>query len=157
VKPVVVSLVVIWALLGGTVAASQSDEVNMDLDGRVRAFARQVRCLVCQNETLADSQAGLADDLRREIRDQMRAGQTDDEIAAYLTQRYGDFVLYRPPLKPSTYVLWFGPFVLLGAGVLTLARLLTRRPMPHPAGMSARLRKRAHRLLEEAPPGTVVE
>jgi len=157
VKLVVRFLVVIWALLGGTVAASQSDEVNMDLDGRVRAFARQVRCLVCQNETLADSQAGLADDLRREIRDQMRAGQTDDEIAAYLTQRYGDFVLYRPPLKPSTYVLWFGPFVLLGAGVLTLARLLTQPPMPHPAGVSARLRKRAHRLLEEAPPGTVVE
>jgi cytochrome c-type biogenesis protein CcmH len=157
VKLVVRSLVVIWALLGGTVAASQSDEVNMDLDGRVRAFARQVRCLVCQNETLADSQAGLADDLRREIRDQMRAGQTDDEIAAYLTQRYGDFVLYRPPLKPSTYVLWFGPFVLLGAGVLTLARRLTRRPMPHPVGVSARLRKRAHRLLEEPPPGTVVE
>src|SRR5881394_436350 len=75
------------------------------LDERVRVFSQQLRCLVCQNETLADSQAMLAIDLKQQIREQMKAGKSDQEILAYLTARYGDFVLYRPPVKRSTYLL----------------------------------------------------
>ena len=100
---------------------------NRELEKRVMALSRQLRCLVCQNETLADSQAELAADLREQIREQMKAGRTDKEIVAFLTDRYGDFVLYRPPLKPRTYVLWFGPFLLLGGGLFALYRSLKRR------------------------------
>ncbi|PYS27430.1 MAG: cytochrome C biogenesis protein CcmH [Acidobacteria bacterium] len=100
---------------------------NRELEKRVMALSRQLRCLVCQNETLADSQAELAADLRKQIREQMRAGRNDTEIVAFLTDRYGDFVLYRPPLKPRTYVLWFGPFLLLGGGLFALYRSLKRR------------------------------
>src|SRR5881409_2927730 len=83
------------------------------IEQRMKNLTQQLRCLVCQNETLADSQADLAEDLRREIRTQMKAGKTDQEILAYLTQRYGDFVLYKPPIKSTTYLLWFGPFAFL--------------------------------------------
>ena len=100
---------------------------NRELEKRVMALSRQLRCLVCQNETLADSQAELAADLRKQIREQMKAGRNDKEIVAFLTDRYGDFVLYRPPLKPRTYVLWFGPFLLLGGGLFALYRSLKRR------------------------------
>src|SRR5262249_16558569 len=83
------------------------------LEKRVLALAQELRCLVCQNETLADSRADLAVDLRNQIREQMRAGKSDKEIVAFLTDRYGDFVLYKPPVKPRTYLLCFGPFLLL--------------------------------------------
>jgi len=99
---------------------------NRELEKRVMALSRQLRCLVCQNETLADSQAELAADLREQIREQMKAGRNDKEIVAFLTDRYGDFVLYRPPLKPRTYVLWLGPFLLLGGGLFALYRSLKR-------------------------------
>jgi cytochrome c-type biogenesis protein CcmH len=99
---------------------------NRELEKRVMALSRQLRCLVCQNETLADSQAELAADLRKQIREQMKAGRNDKEIVAFLTDRYGDFVLYRPPLMPRTYVLWFGPFLLLGGGLFALYRSLKR-------------------------------
>ena len=125
-----------------------SDETEAALDKRVAAFSRQMRCLVCQNETLADSQADLAVDLRREVRAQMKAGRSDDEITQFLTERYGDFVRYRPPLTPKTYPLWFGPFVLLAGVLITLYRGLTRAPVP--AGrrsLSVAERKRAQRLL----------
>ena len=135
--------------LGGAVAQPAGDG-SADLDARVQAFAHQVRCLVCQNETLADSQADLAGDLRREIHDQMAAGQTDDEITAYLTQRYGDFIVYRPPLKPRTYLLWFGPFGLLAVGFLTLGRHLKLRPRSQAtARVSTARQRRARRLLEK--------
>jgi cytochrome c-type biogenesis protein CcmH len=120
-----------------------------ELEKRVRAFSRYIRCLVCQNETLADSRAELAVDLRRQIREQMKAGKNDEEITAFLTERYGDFVLYRPPLKPSTYLLWFGPFLLLGGGLFTLYRCLKRRPaLIEDRPLSDAERKRARTLLE---------
>ena len=90
------------------------------VEQRLTKLSQELRCLVCQNETLADSRADLADDLRQEIREQIRAGKTDQEIIAFLTQRYGEFILYRPPVKPKTYLLWFGPFVLLLCGLLIL-------------------------------------
>ena len=86
------------------------------LDARLRALEEELRCLVCQNQTLADSSAPLAEDLRREVRELAVGGKSDVEIKQYLVARYGDFVLYRPPVKSTTWLLWFGPFVLLVAG-----------------------------------------
>ena len=83
---------------------------------RFHALAEELRCLVCQNQTLADSEASLAADLRREVEELMLAGRSDDEIKAYLVQRYGDFVLYRPPVQRNTWLLWGGPFALLVIG-----------------------------------------
>jgi cytochrome c-type biogenesis protein CcmH len=94
---------------------------------RFQHLAKQLRCLVCQNQDLADSDADLAKDLRKQVFDMMRAGKSDDEIKQYLVARYNDFVLYDPPLKPGTWLLWFLPFalVLIGAGVLW--RILRQR------------------------------
>jgi cytochrome c-type biogenesis protein CcmH len=137
-----------YIVLFGAAALSGSNDADAELDERVQAFSRQLRCLVCQNETLADSRAELAIDLKREIREQMKAGRTDEQITAFLTESYGDFVLYRPPLKPMTYLLWFGPFVLLGGGLYALYRRL--RHWPTPVGvrsLSAAEQKRARHLL----------
>ncbi len=86
------------------------------IEQRLVKLAEELRCLVCQNESLAGSHAELAEDLRREIREQMKSGKNDKEVIEYLTTRYGDFVLYRPPFKPLTYLLWLGPLVFLGIG-----------------------------------------
>src|SRR5438552_18129671 len=120
-----------------------------DLDKRLMALSQQLRCLVCQNETLADSQADLAADLRRQIKEQMKAGKSDAEIIAFLTDRYGDFVLYKPPVKPRTYLLWFGPFILLGGGFFALYRVIShRREAIADAPLSREERRRAEELLE---------
>jgi cytochrome c-type biogenesis protein CcmH len=97
------------------------------LDGRLRKLETELRCLVCQNQTLADSDAPLAVDLRREIRALAVAGRSDDEIRAFLVDRYSDFVLYMPPLKRTTLLLWLGPFALLAAGVVTWMFVLRGR------------------------------
>ena len=97
------------------------------LEKRVMALAEDLRCLVCQNETLAGSHAPLAVDLRQQIREQMKAGRSDEEIIAYMTDRYGDFVLFRPPVKATTYLLWFGPFLLLIAGIIVQLLYLKKR------------------------------
>jgi len=113
------------------------------------ALSQQLRCLVCQNETLADSQADLAADLRRQIKEQMKAGKSDAEIIAFLTDRYGDFVLYKPPVKPRTYLLWFGPFVLLGGGLFALYRVIShRREAIVYSPLSPEEHRRAAKLLE---------
>jgi cytochrome c-type biogenesis protein CcmH len=111
-------------------------------------LAKQLRCLVCQNETIADSRAGLAQDLREKLREQIAAGKSDAEIIAFMTDRYGDFVLYRPPLKATTVLLWAGPFVLLAVGLLIgwrVVRARTKAARPQP--LSAADRERAERLL----------
>ena len=112
-------------------AVAQIAQPNEDpqIEARMKALTEQLRCLVCQNETLADSRADLAEDLRREIRKEMKAGKTDQEILAFLTDRYGNFVRYRPPLIPKTYLLWFGPFVLLLFGIAVLYHYLRRRKL----------------------------
>jgi cytochrome c-type biogenesis protein CcmH len=97
------------------------------VEERLVAIADELRCLVCQNESLAASRAELAQDLRREIRGLIKAGKTDAEILDFLVSRYGDFVRYRPPLKPSTWLLWIGPFVLLVLALGALVRHLRRR------------------------------
>ena len=117
------------------------------LEKRVMTLAEELRCLVCQNQTLADSNAPLAEDLRNQIRERMREGNSDAQVVEYLVARYGDFVLYRPPLKATTVLLWFGPLLLLAAGfAVLLGRLLRRRSM-EVAEMTAADRKRAAELL----------
>jgi cytochrome c-type biogenesis protein CcmH len=100
---------------------------NQQAEARLKALALELRCLVCQNQTLADSSAPLAEDLRREVREMIAKNMTDQEIIGFLVARYGDFVLYRPPLKPTTTLLWLGPFLLLVVGGITLAVALRRR------------------------------
>jgi len=100
---------------------------DLALDGRLKSLESQLRCLVCQNQTLAESEAPLAEDLRKEVRELAVAGKSDDDIRAYLVARYGDFVLYKPPMKPVTWLLWFGPFLLLSGGLVTWLFVLRRR------------------------------
>src|SRR5688500_9210375 len=119
---------------------------NTELDKRVAALAHELRCLVCQNQTLADSNAPLAVDLRNQIREQLKAGASERDVIDFMVARYGDFVLYRPPFKASTVLLWFGPFLLLLVGVFILARRLRRRA-PEPK-LSEADRARAEKLLE---------
>ena len=97
------------------------------VEQRLAKLSHELRCLQCRNQTLAESPAGLAEDLRREIRVQIRAGKSDQEILAFLTQRYGDFILYRPRVTATTYLLWFGPFVLLLGGLVLLFRYIKQR------------------------------
>jgi cytochrome c-type biogenesis protein CcmH len=100
---------------------------DLALDTRLKSLETQLRCLVCQNQTLAESEAPLAEDLRKEVRELAVSGKSDDAIRSYLVARYGDFVLYKPPVKPTTYVLWFGPFLLLACGVLVWWIVVRRR------------------------------
>lgn len=122
-------ILLLLLLLAGGSLAREAPPASADpaLERRVAALSAELRCLVCQNQSLADSHADLAIDLRNQVREQMRAGRSDDEIRAWLTQRYGDFVLYRPPVKASTWGLWFGPFLLLAVGGLVLLAFLRSR------------------------------
>ena len=97
------------------------------LEARLMRIAAELRCLVCQNQTIADSSADLAVDLRKQVREMLARGENDQQIIDYMTARYGDFVLYRPPLKSTTALLWFGPAALLLGGVVTLFFVLRRR------------------------------
>ena len=113
-----------------TCAFGQAEEVahpDARVEQRLKELGEQLRCLVCQNQTIADSAAPLALDLRNQIRAMVAQGKSDDEIRAYMVARYGDFVLYRPPFKATTVLLWVGPFVLLGVGLASIIVLVRRR------------------------------
>jgi cytochrome c-type biogenesis protein CcmH len=145
-------VILITVLLGAWVSVSakeaQPSAADPVLEERVMKLSRELRCLVCQNETLADSRADLAVDLRNQIREQMKAGKSDKEIIAYLTDRYGKFVLYRPPVDPTTYLLWFGPFILLLAGLVLLFRYVKQRSgLIAESPLSSEERRRAEALL----------
>jgi cytochrome c-type biogenesis protein CcmH len=131
-----------WA--GEAVPAAKGDPA---LEARAAALETELRCLVCQNQTLADSNAPLAVDLRNQIREKMQAGASDRDIIDYMVARYGDFVLYRPPLKATTLLLWAGPLLLMLAGLWVLYRRLARRRKEAPAGLSDEERARARALL----------
>ncbi len=142
-------LILLLISLAALALAKEAKPVeDPQIEQRMQALTQQLRCLVCQNETLADSHADLAEDLRKEIREQMKAGKSDQEITAFLTQRYGNFVLYKPPVQPTTYLLWFGPFVLLLAGTLLLYRYLKhRREIIHEPPLTEAEHKRAEEIL----------
>jgi cytochrome c-type biogenesis protein CcmH len=123
------------------------------VEQRLIAISEEMRCLVCQNESLAGSRAELAQDLRRELRELIRAGKSDAEIKEFMVSRYGDFVLYRPPVKPTTWLLWAGPFVLMIGGVIALLVYLRRRGQAVAGGDAALSdddRRRVQALLQES-------
>jgi cytochrome c-type biogenesis protein CcmH len=143
------------AAQGASLAAPAVDTAaDPPLEARVQAVSAELRCLVCQNQNLADSHAGLALDLKNQVREQLRAGRTPEQVVGYMTERYGDFVRYRPPFKATTWLLWLGPAVLVGLGVFVLARALRR----HAAGAAAAALSdedaRLAALLLQEPPAT---
>jgi cytochrome c-type biogenesis protein CcmH len=117
------------------------------VEARLVHISEELRCLVCQNESLAGSRADLALDLKREIRTMIKAGKSDQEIRDFLVNRYGDFVLYRPPVKPTTWLLWGGPFVLMIGGVIALVAFLRRRK-PADAALTPEEQRRAEALIK---------
>ena len=137
--------VAISVALPGTARAGEAAPVVADaaLEARVLAIASELRCLVCQNQTIADSHAGLAVDLRQQIREMLGKGMSERDVLDYMTQRYGDFVLYRPPLRTTTALLWAGPAVLLLGGVAGLVLLLRRRQRMAPEAFDADLSEAA--------------
>ena len=122
-------LLMVLLLLPSLAAAGEAAPLaeNPQAEARLKALAVELRCLVCQNQTLADSNAPLAEDLRREVREMIAKNMSDKEIIDFLVTRYGDFVLYRPPLKTTTTLLWVGPFLLLIGGAIALVMALRRR------------------------------
>ena len=140
------------ALLPGLALAVQPDEVLPDpaLEARAREISRHLRCLVCQNQSIDDSDAPLARDLRLLVRERLQAGDSDQQVYDFLTARYGDFVLLRPPVKPSTWLLWFGPAVVLLLGGVALVFWFRRRPVAvEQAPISEAERAQLNRLLED--------
>jgi cytochrome c-type biogenesis protein CcmH len=135
-------------------AATGPDEMLADpaLEARARALGKQLRCLVCQNQSIDDSDADLAQDLRRVVREQIAAGRSDQEITAFLTARYGDFVLLKPRVTPATWGLWFGPLAVLvvAAGGIVFYVRRRRAPEQPPAALDQAERARLDALLEDS-------
>ncbi|MBP7920219.1 MAG: cytochrome c-type biogenesis protein CcmH [Limnohabitans sp.] len=142
---------IILALCSSAVWAGEAPPRAEDpqVEARLVVLAEELRCLVCQNESLASSNAELAEDLRREVRKLIRQGMTDAEIKTYLVERYGDFVLYRPDVKPLTWPLWFGPFAILILAVWGLWRYLRHRKALVHQRMSDADNAQAESLLKE--------
>ena len=145
---------VVLALSALSVSGVHADEAKMLADdpvveARVQKLGEELRCLVCQNQNIADSHADLAMDLKKQLREQVSSGRSDREILDYMVERYGDFVLYRPPLKTTTVLLWAGPFALLLIAVIALARRLRRRTAQAAAAntLNAEEHERARALL----------
>ena len=147
------TLLLCLALLAGSSAfAKEAAPMAVDeaVEKRMVAISEELRCLVCQNESLAGSHADLALDLRREIRTLIGQGKTDQQILDFMVERYGDFVRYRPPVKPTTWLLWGGPFVLMAGGIGALIVFLRRREKtPEAATLSDEDRRRAAALLDD--------
>jgi cytochrome c-type biogenesis protein CcmH len=142
------------ALAWPVLAHAQAEEIarpNPVVEERLKRLAEELRCLVCQNQTIADSSAPLALDLRNQIRTQVAAGRSDDEIRAYMVDRYGDFVLYRPPFKATTVVLWLGPLLLIVIGGAVFFAVVRRRRGPVDAPSGGQPRAEIEALLDEPP------
>ena len=152
IRSLLLSLLLLGAITPFAIAKeAQPTGDDPAVEQRLAKLGKELRCLVCQNETLADSQADLAEDLRREIREQIKAGKSDKEIIEFLTARYGQFILYRPRVTPTTYLLWFGPFVLLLGGLFLLFNYIKqRRDLVPEKPLSADERRRAEELLASA-------
>ena len=135
------SAFLLWALTQGAAAASS-------IEDREAKLSASLRCLVCQNQTLAESNAPLAADMRQQIREQLGQGRSEQQIKDYFEQRYGAFVRYDPPFRPSTWLLWLGPFVLLAAGFAAMWRIVSRRSRSEPVPLTPAERERAASLLK---------
>jgi cytochrome c-type biogenesis protein CcmH len=138
-------------------AATSPDELlaNAEQEQRARELSKQIRCMVCQNQSIDDSDADLARDLRTIVRERIKAGESDEEIIAFLTARYGDFILLKPPVRPATFGLWFGPVLVLVVAGIGIALYLRRRrgagAAPGPAPLRADEEARLSALLQEPP------
>lgn len=146
------TLAALLMALSTTCAVAQAAD-DQPYDTRVRQLAESFRCLVCQNQTLADSNAELAADLREQIRNQVRHGASDEQVRAWMVRRYGDFVLYQPPVKPVTWALWSGPFVTLAIGAVVLIRNVRRARHLRPRSLSPDERRHADALLADGNEG----
>jgi cytochrome c-type biogenesis protein CcmH len=145
-------LALLLALSPGLALAVQPDEILKDpaLESRARNISSELRCLVCQNQSIDDSDAGLARDLRLMVRERLQAGDSDAQVQNFLVQRYGDFILLKPPFKAETLLLWLAPlFVLLGSGAALFAFARRRRPAESAAALSAVEQAKLSELLEE--------
>ena len=151
-------IALLFALLGGSAGAVYAGEAqplaeNPVTEKRLLEISTELRCLVCQNESLAGSHAELANDLRREIRTLISDGKSDDEIMEFMVSRYGDFVRYRPPLKGTTLLLWFGPGLLFIVALVALLRYLRRRDLAiKDTALSADEQRQADALLQDKRP-----
>ena len=148
----------VWLMASTTWAAdAPSASVDPALEKQVMKIAEELRCLVCQNQTIADSHAELAVDLKNQVREMLLKGKSENEIKSYMVDRYGDFVLYRPPVKGNTWLLWVGPFVLLLGGLLFAVhklRLRSKKLSAVDAELTPENRDRLQRLLAENLPST---
>ena len=144
-------LVVCLSAMACLVQAGEAQPMAQDpqVEARLVVIAEELRCLVCQNESLASSHAELAEDLRREVRKLIKDGKTDSEVKTYLVERYGDFVLYKPPLTPLTWPLWFGPFLLLVLAIGGFWRYLRQRRQLTHHHLDAAQRAQAEQLLKD--------
>lgn len=134
-----------------TAQSASSAAADPALEARVKALATELRCLVCQNQTVADSDAPVARDLRDQVRAQLAAGKSEGEVKQYMTDRFGDFVLYKPPVKATTIALWAGPFVaMLLAGVLLVRRVRSASSKPQATTLTDADRERARALLNDS-------
>lgn len=142
-------MVVLLACMAGLARAGDTVPVVADpaLEARVMRLAEELRCLVCQNQTIADSNAPLAVDLRNQVREMLAAGRSEREVVVYMVERYGDFVLYRPPVKGTTLLLWIGPVLLMLGSLVFLVRQIRAQHDEPLAGADAAAARRADRLL----------
>ncbi len=152
-KPLLLLLLAALLWAGTAVAAVKPDEILDDpvLEARARTLGKELRCLVCQNQSIDDSDAPLAADLRRLVRQRLQAGDTDEEVKAFLVERYGEFILLRPPVRPSTWLLWAGPFAVLILGGVSVGLYMRRRSArgeSETEELSPEERARLERLLE---------
>ena len=140
------ALLFLWC---GAAAAAEAAPAARDpaLEARVTELSSQLRCLVCQNQTIADSNAGVAIDLKNQVREQLRQGRSEAQVVDFMVQRYGDFVLYRPPVKWTTSVLWFGPLLLVLIGLVVLYRRLKSHAAAAETALAPHDHERAQRLL----------
>jgi cytochrome c-type biogenesis protein CcmH len=147
-KPI--TLIFLLLLAGASMAGVEYREfVNPEQQEAYESLTSELRCLVCQNQTIADSNADLASDLRRQVYEMLQKGQSKEDIIKFMTERYGDFVLYNPPFKSKTVLLWFGPVLFILIGVIFVALLIRRKQnRPQPA-LSDEQRQKIRRLLDE--------
>lgn len=146
----VVAAALLLGLMSAALAVEPSEMLsNPKLEARAEAIGKQLRCLVCQNESIEESNADLAHDLRVLIRNRLKAGDTDAQVIKFVTDRYGDFVLLKPPVEPATYVLWFSPFAILAIGAVGAWLYIRRRPVPPDEPLDLNQRRKLERLLLE--------
>ncbi len=150
----IILVLFILALMTLPVAAVEPEEMLSDpaLEARARDISAELRCLVCQNQSIDDSDAQLAKDLRVLVRDRLVEGETDEQVMAYVVSRYGDFVLLKPPFNSSTYVLWFGPILFVVVGLFAFFMFFRRKPVKPSAAvaLSADELKRLNALLDDS-------